>query len=123
MKTAACLRGYSVGNIDSSRSESHFAAMTYEYLCTACAFSWEAEQSISEKPLTTCPSCNAETAKRQVSGGQGFILRGGGWYADGYGAKKASTESAPSTKVESTPKADPQPAKPATPATSDKAGS
>lgn len=74
--------------------------MTYEYVCTACDFQWEAEQAISEPPLTTCPSCKAEAAKRQVSGGQGFILRGGGWYADGYGAKKSTTTE---TKAASSP--------------------
>jgi putative FmdB family regulatory protein len=65
--------------------------MTYEYLCTACGHAWEAEQSISAAPLTTCPECHAESAKRQVSGGAGFILKGGGWYSDLYGSapKKA----------------------------------
>ena len=58
--------------------------MTYEYLCTACGHEWEAEQRISEEPLRKCPKCRRATAKRQVSGGMGFILKGGGWYADGY---------------------------------------
>jgi putative FmdB family regulatory protein len=62
--------------------------MTYEYVCTNCGHSWEAEQSISSPPLKTCPSCHVDAAKRQVSGGAGFILKGGGWYADGYGSKK-----------------------------------
>jgi len=64
--------------------------MTYEYLCTTCGHEWEAEQSISEAPLKTCPNCGNDTAKRQVSGGMGFILKGGGWYADGYGSKGES---------------------------------
>jgi putative FmdB family regulatory protein len=63
--------------------------MTYEYICTACSHGWEAEQPISAPPLRVCPQCGAETAKRQVSGGAGFILRGGGWYADLYGSAKA----------------------------------
>lgn len=63
--------------------------MTYEYLCTACGHAWEAEQSISEAPLKTCPSCHADAAKRQVSGGAGFILKGGGWYADLYSSSKS----------------------------------
>lgn len=67
--------------------------MTYEYVCTACSHCWEAEQPISAQPLTTCPSCHQETAKRQVSGGQGFILKGGGWYADGYGAPTGTSKS------------------------------
>jgi len=63
--------------------------MTYEYLCAACGHAWEAEQSISEAPLKSCPSCKAEAAKRQVSGGAGFILKGGGWYADLYSSSKS----------------------------------
>jgi putative FmdB family regulatory protein len=64
--------------------------MTYEYVCTACGHAWEAEQAISAAPLKTCPNCGTEHAKRQVSGGAGFILKGGGWYADGYGSSKGS---------------------------------
>ncbi|MBI3203419.1 MAG: zinc ribbon domain-containing protein [Polyangiaceae bacterium] len=93
--------------------------MTYEYVCTACAHEWEAEQSMSEPALTTCPSCKAEAAKRQVSGGTGFILRGGGWYADGYGSKKPGTSEAakPSTtpSTPATTKSEPAPAAPAAP--------
>jgi putative FmdB family regulatory protein len=64
--------------------------MTYEYICTACGYQWEAEQSITADPLKDCPHCSEPRAKRQVSGGAGFILRGGGWYADGYGSKPAT---------------------------------
>jgi putative FmdB family regulatory protein len=62
--------------------------MTYEYVCTACQHAWEEEQRISAAPLTTCPECHLETAKRQVSGGAGFILKGSGWYADLYSSAK-----------------------------------
>ena len=65
--------------------------MTYEYVCTECGHAWEAEQAISAAPLKTCPKCGTEHAKRQVSGGAGFILKGGGWYADGYGSSKNSS--------------------------------
>ena len=86
--------------------------MTYEYVCLACHHEWEAEQSISADPLTDCPKCHAAKAKRMVSGGAGFILKGGGWYADGYGsssgsskgsnaAKETSKESKESTSSES----------------------
>jgi len=89
--------------------------MTYEYVCTACSHQWEAEQSISEPALKACPSCQAETAKRQISGGAGFILKGGGWYADLYGSPKPAskteggsaetkTETASGSKESSTPK-------------------
>jgi len=73
--------------------------MTYEYTCLACHHEWEAEQSISESPLTECPECHEPRAKRMVSGGAGFILKGGGWYADGYGSKSpTSTDKSDSGK-------------------------
>ncbi len=76
--------------------------MTYDYVCTACQHVWEAEQRISEDPLKQCPKCRKNTARRQVSGGQGFILKGGGWYADGYGsAPAAKSEAKSETKSDS----------------------
>ncbi|MFO0591213.1 MAG: zinc ribbon domain-containing protein [Polyangiaceae bacterium] len=57
---------------------------TYEYACTSCGNGWEAEQSIKDSPLTECPACHQQTAKRQISRGTGFILKGGGWYSDLY---------------------------------------
>lgn len=57
---------------------------TYEYACSSCQNEWEAEQSIKEAPLTECPRCHEQTAKRQISRGTGFILKGGGWYSDLY---------------------------------------
>lgn len=60
--------------------------MTYEYACGACNHEWEVEQSIREAPIKKCPNCGKLQAKRQISRGAGFILKGGGWYADGYGS-------------------------------------
>lgn len=79
--------------------------MTYEYVCTACQHAWEAEQRISEAPLTSCPSCHQDAAKRQVSGGAGFILKGSGWYADLYSSAKPGKKedgSGETKKAEST---------------------
>ena len=67
---------------------------TYDYICTSCANAWELEQRIVEDPIKKCPKCGADTAKRQISQGAGFILKGGGWYADGYGSSKPSTSEA-----------------------------
>src|SRR5882672_11528345 len=77
---------------------------TYDYLCTSCQHAWELEQRIVEDPVKKCPKCGKNTAKRQISSGAGFILKGGGWYADGYGSKKAS--SSESKSDEKAPKAD-----------------
>ncbi len=57
---------------------------TYEYACTSCGNEWEFEQSMKDDPLKECPKCKQQTAKRQISRGTGFILKGGGWYSDLY---------------------------------------
>lgn len=62
---------------------------TYEYDCIACAHAWELEQSIKAEPEKSCPACNQETARRLVSGGT-FVLKGDGWFKDGY-TKPAGT--------------------------------
>ena len=78
--------------------------MTYEYACTACGHEWEAEQSIREAPLKKCPKCGKNHAKRQISRGAGFILKGGGWYADGYGSSKGGSSSSGSSEGSSSSK-------------------
>ena len=73
---------------------------TYEYRCQDCGHEWEAFQSMKDEPLTDCPSCGKPAAKRQISAGTGFILKGGGWYADGYaGYKKADASRSEATKT------------------------
>jgi putative FmdB family regulatory protein len=59
---------------------------TYEYACSSCDNAWELEQSIKDDAITECPACHQATAKRQISRGVGFILKGGGWGADAYGS-------------------------------------
>ena len=61
--------------------------MVYEYACVECQHEWEAEQRITEDPLRQCPACGKNTAKRLVTGGAGFLLKGSGWYSDLYGLK------------------------------------
>jgi putative FmdB family regulatory protein len=68
---------------------------TYEYICRACGHEWEAFQSMKDAPLKKCPACRKLKAKRQISLGGGFILKGGGWYADLY----SSTSGGASTKT------------------------
>jgi putative FmdB family regulatory protein len=88
--------------------------MTYEYACQACGHTWEAEQSIKDAALKNCVSCGAPKAKRLVSGGTGFLLKGGGWYADGYGsssASKSSGDSEGSSAASAKPSADASTAK------------
>jgi putative FmdB family regulatory protein len=65
---------------------------TYEYACEACENEWEVEQRITEPALTDCPKCGAPKARRLISGSR-FVLKGSGWYADGYGSKPAAKSS------------------------------
>lgn len=64
----------------------------YEYRCESCEHDLEAIQKFSDPELTDCPSCGAPKLRRQLSQSS-FALKGGGWYADGYGSgKKAPAE-------------------------------
>ncbi len=74
---------------------------TYEYACEACENTWEFEQRITEAPLRDCPKCGAPKARRLISGSR-FVLKGGGWYADGYGSKKPSTSADSANKASET---------------------
>ena len=58
--------------------------MTYEYVCEGCNHEWEVEQKITDPPLKLCPKCKKKRAKRLISGGTSFILKGGGWASSGY---------------------------------------
>ncbi len=87
---------------------------TYSYICDACGESFEKEQRISEDPIKKCPNCGKSKARRQIVSAN-FILKGGGWYSDGYGSSSSSSGSggskiggaAPkSEKSESAPKSE-----------------
>ena len=64
----------------------------YEYECETCEHIAEAWQSITDAPLTSCPKCDGPLHK--LISTSSFHLKGGGWYADGYGkATSTSTKS------------------------------
>jgi len=95
----------------------------YEYECTACHKHTEKIQKFSDPEITTCPHCGG-SLKRVVSA-PAFSLKGGGWYADGYGSAKPaasssgeSSSAAPASGGESTatPAAAPAASTPAAPA-------
>jgi putative FmdB family regulatory protein len=89
----------------------------YEYECTACHKHTEKIQKFSDPEITTCPHCGG--ALKRVISAPAFSLKGGGWYADGYGSAKPSSPSseggsAPASGGESS--AAPAPAAATTPA-------
>jgi putative FmdB family regulatory protein len=86
---------------------------TYSYACDACGHQFEKEQRITEDPIKKCPKCGKNKARRMIAGAAGFILKGGGWYADLYSSRKPdsaktdSSESSSDSKSESSSESTP----------------
>ncbi len=53
---------------------------TYEYKCTKCGHTFEAIQSMKDKPLSRCPECKS-AVRRVINGGIGVIFKGSGFYS------------------------------------------
>jgi putative FmdB family regulatory protein len=74
---------------------------TYEYECTrGCHF--EVEQSIKDDALTTCrkpfcPQGRGGTKVRRLISASRFILKGSGWYSDGYSSRSGGSSSSDSS--------------------------
>lgn len=83
----------------------------YEYRCAECGVEHEINQKMSDDPLETCPSCGKNGLERLVSASS-FALKGGGWYADGYGPgskKSTGTSESSSSSSKSDAKPDKKP--------------
>jgi putative FmdB family regulatory protein len=52
---------------------------TYEYECRSCGADFEVFQSMSDAPITVCPSCG-QGVRRKINGGTGVIFKGSGFY-------------------------------------------
>jgi putative FmdB family regulatory protein len=63
---------------------------TYEYECTKCGHTYEAFQSITAEPLSTCPQCRGKV-RRLIGGGMGIIFKGSGFYTTDYKKSSALT--------------------------------
>ncbi len=64
----------------------------YEYECDKCSHEFEREQRMSDPPVKTCPKCKGRRVTKLISRSS-FVLKGGGWYADGYADSKKSGDS------------------------------
>jgi putative FmdB family regulatory protein len=73
---------------------------TYDYECPK-GHRFEAVQKMTARPVATCPKCKAR-ARRVISAGGGFLLKGEGFYKTDYRSedykKKASAESGSSSE-------------------------
>lgn len=85
---------------------------TYEYECQTCGHVFEAFQSMTDKPLRTCPECKGKV-KRLLGTGAGVVFKGSGFYETDY---KRSAASAHSTAGGSEPAKSDSSAKSDTPA-------
>ena len=63
---------------------------TYEYECTKCGHTFEAFQSITAEPLSSCPKCRGRV-RRLIQGGIGIIFKGSGFYTTDYKKSSALT--------------------------------
>ena len=87
---------------------------TYEYQCLKCHKRHEAFQSITAKPLTSCPRCKGRL-KRLLSSGSGFLFKGSGFYITDYrsksyhDAKKKDQPSSSSSSPSPSPSSDKKP--------------
>jgi putative FmdB family regulatory protein len=64
--------------------EEVLAAMpTYEYECRSCAHKFERFQSITARPVKTCPECGGEVF-RVIGTGGGLLFKGSGFYETDY---------------------------------------
>ncbi|EGB16185.1 regulatory protein, FmdB family [Pseudodesulfovibrio mercurii] len=92
----------------------------YEYQCQSCHAVFEEWQSGFEEHEMRCPECGGESKK--LISHSSFHLKGGGWFADGYGGHSAGNKpgeaQAPSDNAGSESKAKPEKA-PACPAKAD----
>lgn len=63
---------------------------TYEYECRSCGADFDVFQSMSDAPLTVCPSCG-QSVRRKINGGTGIIFKGSGFYVNDN--RKSSSDS------------------------------
>ncbi len=71
----------------------------YEYSCADCDKIFEVIQKFSDDPIKECAHCSGTKVAKLISQSS-FVLKGGGWYQDGYSSTKPNGK--PSSKPSST---------------------
>ena len=67
----------------------------YEYRCKSCGNTIEVIQKFDAKPLRKCRECAGRLEK--LISRTSFQLKGGGWFAEGYGSGSKSGKSGSGT--------------------------
>ncbi|HEY3931032.1 MAG TPA: zinc ribbon domain-containing protein [Verrucomicrobiae bacterium] len=90
---------------------------TYEYICGKCGHEFEVLQSMSAKPLRTCPEdlCGRKKwghgkVKRKISTGGGLLFKGSGFYTTDYRSKNYTEAAKKDSAPAKTPASDAKPA-------------
>ena len=77
----------------------------YEYRCRDCGHEFEIQQSMSDDPLTECPSCGGDL--RKVFSPVGIAFKGSGFYKNDSGSRsKSSSGGGDGSKSESSSSGD-----------------
>ncbi|MBA7618015.1 hypothetical protein ES703_25334 [subsurface metagenome] len=80
---------------------------TYDYICEGCGCEFEQFQTITAKPLRTCPKCGKRELKRLIGAGAAVIFKGSGFYQTDYRSesyKKAQESEKKTTDKDTTKK-------------------
>jgi putative FmdB family regulatory protein len=63
----------------------------YEYECLKHGHRFEVMQKMSEEPIQVCQECGGKV--RKLISAAGFVMKGSGWFKDGYSSSKPSAPS------------------------------
>ena len=75
----------------------------YEYRCLKCEHVTEVLQKLSDRPLRKCKLCSGKLEK--LISRTSFQLKGGGWFAHGYGSPSSDgTKSGKDSSEDKSPK-------------------
>jgi putative FmdB family regulatory protein len=80
---------------------------TYDYICDACHYEFEAFESIKAEPQKSCPECKKEELRRKIGPGAAILFKGSGFYQTDYRSesyKKAAKAESPAPAGSSTEK-------------------
>ncbi len=68
----------------------------YEYRCGKCDEVHEVQHKIADPAPESCPECGGGPMTKLISA-TAFVLKGSGWYNDGYGGKSSAKKPSPAS--------------------------